>query len=60
MEHLFPRVADGGVVIIDDYGYFLGAKEAVDEYFEAKGMTVLLHRIDDTGRALVVRRRPPE
>jgi hypothetical protein len=58
MEHLFPRVADGGVVIIDDYGYFLGAKEAVDEYFEARGMSVLLHRIDDTGRALVVRRQP--
>jgi O-methyltransferase len=59
MEHLFPRVADGGVVIIDDYGYFLGAQEAVDEYFESRGMTVLLHRIDDTGRALVVRRQPP-
>ncbi len=57
MEHLFPRVADGGVVIIDDYGYFVGAKDAVDEYFASQGATVLLHRIDDTARALIVRKR---
>jgi hypothetical protein len=52
MEHLWPRVAPGGIVIIDDYGHFMGAKKAVDEHFGRIGPT-LLHRIDFTGRLVV-------
>ncbi|MBI10217.1 MAG: macrocin O-methyltransferase [Rhodospirillaceae bacterium] len=37
LEHLYPRVVEGGVVIIDDYGDFEGAKRATDEFFEALG-----------------------
>lgn len=33
LEALYPRVAPGGVVIVDDYGVWAGAKKAVDEYF---------------------------
>jgi len=51
---LFPRVSSGGVLIIDDYGFWAGARRAVDEYFDAVGKPVLLHRIDATGRAVVV------
>jgi len=50
LEHLYPRLADGGVLIIDDYGYWEGARKAVDEYFREAGRTILLNRIDDTGR----------
>jgi hypothetical protein len=32
LEHAFPRVVKGGVVILDDYEGFPGAKKAVDEY----------------------------
>ncbi len=32
MEHLFPRLARNGILIIDDYGHFEGARQAVDEY----------------------------
>lgn len=32
LEHLFPRLVPGGVLIIDDYGHFQGAAKAVDEY----------------------------
>lgn len=32
LKHLFPRVVRGGVVILDDYEGFPGAKKAVDEY----------------------------
>ena len=35
LEALFPRVSEGGVVIVDDYGVWAGAKKAVDEYFGA-------------------------
>lgn len=54
MEHLVPRIADGGVLLVDDYGHFMGAKQAVDEYFAARGTEVLLHRIDYSGRLVVM------
>ena len=48
--HLFPRLVKGGVIIIDDYGYWQGAKKAVDEYFTENNIPILLNRIDTTGR----------
>ena len=33
METLYPRLVSGGVLIVDDYGAWAGAKKAVDEYF---------------------------
>jgi O-methyltransferase len=54
MEHLFPRIAAGGVLIIDDYGHFQGAKKAVDEYFNNRGLHPLLNRVDFTGRLVLV------
>ena len=34
LEHLYPRVVSGGIVILDDYGAFPGATKAADDYFE--------------------------
>jgi O-methyltransferase len=51
MEHLYPRLADGGVLIIDDYGHWQGARRAIDEYFADR--PILLNRIDYTGRIAV-------
>jgi len=53
LEVLYPRLSPGGVLIIDDYGHFTGARKAVDEYFRNLGETVLLHRSDYTGRVIV-------
>ena len=50
LEYLFPRLAIGGVLIIDDYGWWAGARRAVDEYFGAHSAPILLNIIDDTGR----------
>lgn len=50
MEHLFPRLADGGVLIIDDYGHWEGARRAVDEYLQQHRIGLMLHRLDYTGR----------
>jgi hypothetical protein len=50
LEHLFPRLSPGGVLIIDDYGHWQGCKRAVDEYFGKNGATMFLARIDYTGR----------
>lgn len=53
LEQLFPRIAPRGVLIIDDYGYFRGARRATDEYLAKQPAPYLLHRIDHTGRMLV-------
>jgi O-methyltransferase len=53
MEHLFPRLSRGGVLIIDDYGHWQGARKAVDEYIKKNEIRILLNRIDYTGRIAV-------
>lgn len=51
LENLYPLVTRGGVLIVDDYGYWRGARRAVDEYFSRPGAAPpLLHRVDFTGR----------
>lgn len=54
MQHLYGRISAGGILIVDDYGKFVGARAAVDEYFESSGQQVLLNRIDATGRLVIV------
>ncbi|MFO7731449.1 MAG: TylF/MycF/NovP-related O-methyltransferase [Spirochaetia bacterium] len=51
LQHLYPHLKRGGVLLLDDYGHFTGARRAVDEYFEET--PVFLHRDDYTGRSLV-------
>jgi O-methyltransferase len=46
LETLYPRLVAGGVLIIDDYGSFDGARRATDEYFEANRPAPALLRID--------------
>ena len=53
LEHLFPCLSKGGVLIIDDYGHWQGARKAVDEYFDKNDIKILLNRIDYTGRIAV-------
>ena len=50
LEHLFPRLVSGGVLIIVDYGHWQGSRRAVDEYFAMHGVRMLLARTDYTGR----------
>jgi hypothetical protein len=51
--HLFPRLSPQGVLIIDDYGHWKGCREATDEYLTEHNITLLLNRIDYTGRIAV-------
>jgi hypothetical protein len=53
LHHLYPRLADGGVLIIDDYGHWEGCRRAVDEYFAASPTPPLLHRIDYAARIAI-------
>jgi hypothetical protein len=51
--HLFPLLQPGGILILDDYGHWEGARQAVDEYLAQQPGSYFLHRIDYTGRLLI-------
>ena len=53
LEILFPRLVKGGVLIIDDYGHFEGARKAVDEYFSQLSDNYFMHRIDYSARIII-------
>jgi len=47
LHYLYPKVHNDGILIVDDYGHWMGAKKAVDEYFKNKNINV--EKIDYTG-----------
>ena len=51
LEVLWPRLSSGGILMIDDYGHWGGAKKAVDEFFGSA--RPFFHYIDYTGRMTV-------
>ncbi len=53
LKYLYPRIIKQGVLIIDDYGHYKGAKEATEQYFKENNKKVLLNRIDYTGRIII-------
>lgn len=53
LVHLYPRLSNSGILILDDYHYWQGARKAVDRYFEEQGQPVFLHRIDSAARLIV-------
>jgi O-methyltransferase len=53
LQHLYPRLSGNGIMIIDDYGHWQGARGAVDEFLAAGKTPLFLQRIDYTGRLVV-------
>jgi len=53
MRHLYPLLAPGGVLLLDDYGDWPAVREAIHECLAEQGEELLLHRIDNTGRIAV-------
>lgn len=51
LNHLFPRLSPRGVLLIDDYGAWQGARRATDEFFAGKPF--YLTRIDHSGLLII-------
>lgn len=49
LRHLFPRLSPGGILVLDDYGYWQGVRDAADAYLRESGQRMILHPIDDCG-----------
>ncbi len=54
LQVFYDRVSPGGIVQIDDYGYWEGARKAVDDFFRQRGLAIpALRCIDYAGRQFV-------
>lgn len=51
--HLYPVLNARGVLIMDDYGHWSGARKAVDEYLSEHKLNLYLHRVDYSCRVAV-------
>ena len=51
--HLYPRLASGGILIVDDYGQWRGAQKATDEYLASLERPPFLVRVDHSVRIAV-------
>jgi hypothetical protein len=40
LEHLFPRIVRGGILILDDYAAFPGETKAVDDYLKSMHLRI--------------------
>ena len=53
LVHLHPRLVPKGVLIVDDYGAYEGARKATDQYLEESGSATFLGRIDTAARIAI-------
>jgi hypothetical protein len=50
LEVLWPRLAVGGFLVLDDFGHWLGTRKAAEEYFADK--PVKMSRVDYSCRVI--------
>ena len=53
LNHLFPRLSKHGILIIDDYGWWKGCREATDQHFQENNTQVFLNRVDSSCRLVI-------
>jgi O-methyltransferase len=53
LVHLYPLLSPGGILMIDDYGAFQGARLATDQFIEQNQLKLFLSRIDSSVRLAV-------
>ena len=55
MDNLYDKVVSGGVVLLDDYGFFHGETKAVDEYFADKNVEIKTFPYSKTKPAYIIK-----
>jgi len=53
LNHLYPILSKFGVLFIDDYGHWQGARQATDEFINDLGHPLFLSRVDYTARLTI-------
>ena len=54
-EYLYPKLSVNGVLIVDDYGTWKGAKKATDEYLKKIKSQMFLSRINPMGAVIGIK-----
>jgi O-methyltransferase len=49
LRSLYDRVEPGGFVVLDDYGYWKGCRQAAHEFLDERGIDVALRDVDGVG-----------
>jgi O-methyltransferase len=49
LRNLYPRITQGGYIIVDDYGGLAGCRQAVDDFRREIGITAEMRQVDWTG-----------
>ncbi len=52
LEQFYDRLSGGGVIQIDDYGHWAGARKAVDEFLQRRQIKARLRYLDYSGRQI--------
>jgi O-methyltransferase len=55
LVHLYPILSVGGILIIDDYGWCRGSRQATDKYIKENKLNLFLSRIDESVRLAIKR-----
>jgi O-methyltransferase len=53
LTHLYDLLSPGGVMIIDDYGWCRGARQATDEFFAGRDFSPLMQRLNQGARLVI-------
>lgn len=53
LRYLYDLIVPHGVLIIDDYGWCQGARQATDEFFRDRSFKPMMHRVDQTARVII-------
>jgi len=53
LDNLYDKVVPGGIIQFDDYGFWKGARRAVDEFLDSRQIRTPLVKLDYAGRVLV-------
>ena len=52
LDNLYDRVSPGGIIQLDDYGFWQGAEKATDEFLSKRNLPRELIKLDYSGRQL--------
>lgn len=48
LVHGYPKLSNGGILMIDDYGQFVGSRKATDQYIAENKLPLFLARVNKT------------
>jgi hypothetical protein len=53
LDLLYDKVSENGIIQLDDFGFWQGARKAVEEFFEERRILPRLSKVDFSGRQFI-------